>query len=556
MSDKERLVYLPLGGAGEIGMNMYLYGYGAPGKERWIMVDAGVTFPNMDTTPGVDLIMADPKYAVERADQLEGLFITHAHEDHVGAVGILHEKIRCPIWARRFTALIARNKMERVGGDIERINVAPAYPESIEVGPFKVSFVPISHSIPEASGLLIETPAGKIFHSGDFKIDRDPVIGDPWDEEMFRQIGEGGIKALVCDSTNVFGQEPGRSESTLKPHVTDLIKSAQGMVVATTFASNIARLKTLAQAGVDAGRKVVMLGRAMNVMLDAGRRSNIVTDFPPLTDVDDAENIPRGQLMLLVTGSQGERRAASAQLARGKYMGLSLDEGDMFLFSSKTIPGNELGVAYIKNQLSELGVHSYGDGDTRYHVSGHANRPDIEKLQDILQPQIVVPMHGEHRHLREHAEISADKGRQGIIAPNGTMVDLTGDKGKIVDGIETGRTYLDGDVLIGAMDGVVRQRLQMALRGLVVVNLVIDEQGAPVDGVWAELHGVPMPSGKPLAEELESEIEDAMQSAKGKKLRSDDAVESLVVKTVNRVVKDRTGKKPLIEVMINRMMFD
>jgi ribonuclease J len=524
MSSKIRLIYLPLGGAGEIGMNMYLYGYGPKGKERFILVDVGVTFPDMESTPGVDLIFADPEYIIQRADRLDGIFITHAHEDHVGGIGHLYGRLGAPIYARRFTAIVARAKMEENGQDMDQVIDVAAWPDKIKAGPFEVAFMPVAHSIPEASGLVIDTPAGRIVHTGDFKLDADPIVGDPYDPVLMREIASGGVQALVCDSTNVFSPEPGRSEASLPDELTTLIKSASGMVVATTFASNIARLKTLAEAGVAAGRSVLVLGRSMQRMLRYGDQSGVLDDFPPTIDLDDARDVPRGRLMLLVTGSQGERRAASGQLANGKYLGFTMNEGDTFLFSSKTIPGNEKSVGRIINAFSEQGVVVVDDSSGKYHVSGHANRPDLVTMHSLMQPKMVIPMHGEHRHLREHAMLARE-----------------------------GRLYLDGTRKIGAMDGVVRERLRMAIRGLVGVSLVIE--GPSVIGVWAEPMGLPdgglLDAG--LADVLETEVERALSKASKKTLRDDDAVEDLTHRTVTKFCRDLTGKKPVTQIMINRL---
>ena len=425
MSD--RLIYLPLGGAGEIGMNAYVYGYGPMGKERLIVVDLGVTFPDMATTPGVDLIFADITWLAERANRIDGIFITHAHEDHIGAIGHHWGKLRAPIYARAFTAHHAKRKMNDAGHGEENVIVANAWPDVTEAGPFKVGFVPISHSIPESSGLVIDTPAGRIVHTGDFKLDPTPLVGEAWDPALWGAIGAEGVKVLACDSTNVFSPNPGRSEADVGPEIRKLVERAPGMVVATTFASNVARVKTLAEAGRDAGRSICLLGRAMRRMVEASVVTGVLTDFPKTVSSEEAEEIPRERLMLLVTGSQGERRAASAALSRGKYLGLEMAEGDVFLFSSKTIPGNEKGVNRIINLFSEKGVDVVDDESGFYHVSGHANRPDLDTVHELLKPQMVIPMHGEHRHLREHTRLAASNGFASVVAPNGAMVDLTGD---------------------------------------------------------------------------------------------------------------------------------
>ncbi|MEM7753741.1 MAG: ribonuclease J [Pseudomonadota bacterium] len=550
----ERLIYLPLGGAGEIGMNTYVYGWGAPGKERLILADLGVTFPDMDGSPGVDLIMADIAWLAERADRIEGVFITHAHEDHVGAVGHLYEALRAPIYARAFTGHHARRKVEEQGHDPEAVQIVPAWPEQIDAGPFKVGFAPISHSIPESSALIIDTPAGRLVHTGDFKVDETPLVGEAFDEGFWRGIGKDGVHALVCDSTNVMSPLPGRSEASVGPEIVKLVQGAPGMVVATTFASNVARVKTLADAAVEAGRSVCLLGRAMRRMVEASVLTGVVTDFPTTVSPEQAEDIPRENLMLLVTGSQGERRAASAALSRGKYMGLELAEGDTFLFSSKTIPGNERGVLRIVNALSEKGVDVVDDSSNLYHVSGHANRPDLEMMHDILTPKMVIPMHGEHRHLREHAKLAMAKGMGSVVAVNGSMVDLTGDRPEIVEYIEAGRIYLDGKVKYGALDGIVRDRLRMAMNGHVIVSVVIEDDemlGEP----WVDLMGLPETgvSGAALSDVLEEDLSQMIGRAKRNTRSDDDSLEDDIRKTVRRSADGEIGKKPEVTVVISRL---
>ncbi|MGR3371593.1 ribonuclease J [Pseudooceanicola nanhaiensis] len=552
----ERLIYLPLGGAGEIGMNAYVYGYGAPGEERLILVDLGVTFPDMDSTPGVDLIMADVAWLAERKDRLEAVFITHAHEDHVGAVGHLYEALGKPeLVARAFTANIARGKLSEYGIGENAVRVASAWPEVVQAGPFKVSFLPMSHSIPESSALVIDTPAGRVIHTGDFKLDRTPLVGEPYDPDVWAEVSKPGVRALVCDSTNVFSRHEGRSEATLGDEITKLVASVPEMMVATTFASNVARVKTLAEAGVRAGRSVCLMGRAMRRMIEAAVSTGVLADFPSTVSPEDAASIPRENLMLIVTGSQGERRAASAQLSRGKYLGVELKEGDTFLFSSKTIPGNERGVISIMNAFSEKGVDVVDDNDGLYHVSGHANRPDLMEIHRIVDPQMVIPMHGEHRHLREHAKLAEELGRPGVIAVNGTMLDLTGNAPKVAEYVETGRTYLDGSVRIGALDGIVRDRIRMALNGHVTVTVIIDEEDEPLGDPWCDVRGLSETgrSNAPLQDVLEEDLSQFLGRAGAKTLRDDDKLEEALRRVVRQGAQDEIGKKPEVTVVISRL---
>lgn len=556
MKDRDRLIYLPLGGAGEIGMNCYVYGYGPQGKERLMVVDMGVSFPDMDGQPGVDLILPDISWLEERRDRIDGIFITHAHEDHVGAIGHLWPKLRAPIYCRRFTAIHAMRKLEETGQDPAEVRVVEPWPTVTEAGPFRVQFAPVSHSIPESAALVIDTPAGRVVHSGDFKIDHDPVVGEPFDEEMFREIANGGVRAMICDSTNVFSRHPGRSESQLPEPIGKLIAGAKGMVVATTFASNVARLKTLAEAGRANGRSICLLGRAMKRMVTAAVEAGVLTDFPRTLSPEEATEIPRENLMLIVTGSQGERRAASAALSRGSYLGHELREGDLFLFSSKTIPGNEVAVGRIQNALAEIGVEVVDEQAGFYHVSGHANRPDLEAMQDLLRPQILVPNHGEFRHLREHARLAIGRGMDGIVAANGMMVELSGNKPGVVEHIEVGRTYLDGSALIGAFDGVIRDRMKLALNGIVIVALIVDEEDEILEDAWVALRGLPErgDTGGDIAQMIEEELARTLPRLNQKTIDDDDKLEEAVRRVAREVCVSEIGKRPEVTVLVSRLM--
>ncbi len=551
-----RLIYLPLGGAGEIGMNCYVYGYGPEDKERLIVVDLGVTFPDMDSTPGVDLILPDITWLEERRDRIEAIFITHAHEDHIGALGHLWPKLKAPVYARRFTALLGRLKLEENGHPATPLTVVGARPEVVEAGPFKVQFVPISHSIPESSSLVIDTPAGRIVHTGDFKLDETPLVGEGWNPAVFAAIAaEAPIRALMCDSTNVFSPHPGRSESTLREPIAALIKGAKGMVVATTFASNVARLKTLAEAAQSSGRLICLLGRAMKKMVTAAQESGVLKDFPATLSPEQAVDVPRQNLMLIATGSQGERRAATAQLSRGKYLGMQLKEGDMFLFSSRTIPGNERDVLKIMNAFSEMGVDVVDENNGRYHVSGHANRPDLETVHGILRPEVLIPMHGEHRHLREHAKIGTASGIRSEVATNGMMIELTGAGPEVAEYIETGRVYLDGSVMVGATDGVIRDRIRLALNGHAMVTVILDETDAPLGDAWVETMGLPQTgkSGVALAETMEAELTEFLDRADARLLRDDDKLDEAIRRVVRQVAMEEIGKKPEMTVVVSRL---
>ncbi|TBN44071.1 ribonuclease J [Paracoccus subflavus] len=554
----ERLIYLPLGGAGEIGMNAYVYGYGQPGRERLILVDLGVTFGDMEASPGIDLIMPDLTWLEQNRNRLEAIFITHGHEDHLGALGHLYGRLNVPIYARPFTGALVRLKLEEAGHPASAVTITGPRPEVTQVGPFTVQFVPVSHSIPESAALVIDTPAGRIVHTGDFKLDGTPVVGDPFDPIIWHDIAaEGrGVKVLTCDSTNIFSTHPGRSEAVLANPILEWVMAQRSMVVATTFASNIARLKTLSDAAIASGRKVCLLGRAMRKMVAVGMETGVLTDFPDTIGPEEAAGLPRHQVMLLATGSQGERRAASAQLSRGRYLGLMLKEGDSFLFSSKTIPGNERAVGRIMNALSELGVDVFDADDGLYHVSGHANRPDIEALHELLKPDVVIPMHGEHLHLREHVLLARGRGIAAEIATNGTMLDLTGDTPRIVDQVETGRLYLDGTVLVGSMDGIARDRIRMALNGHALVSVIVDEDDNVLPDAWVELMGLAgrTRSGEDLAAHIEGELSEFLEGADARVVRDDAKMDEAIRRIARQVSMEEIGKKPEVTVIISRLM--
>ncbi|HET7410205.1 MAG TPA: ribonuclease J [Paracoccaceae bacterium] len=552
----DELVYLALGGAGEIGMNCYLYGYGAGNRRRWIMVDFGLGFGDMDTAPGVEVIVPDIEFLVQERERIEALVLTHAHEDHIGAIQHLWQRLRLPIYARAFTAEVVRRSMGEAGLDTGLIKQV-SLDQRVPIGPFEVEWFPVTHSIPEASCLAIRTPSGLVVHSGDFKLDPDPQLGTPIDMGQFDRLGDEGVLALVCDSTNVFLEGAAGSEAEIIGNLERVIREAPRAVAATTFASNVSRLRTLANAARASGRSLVVAGRAMRRMIEIAVQTGKLTDFPATVPEDQAKHIPAENLFYLVTGSQGEGRAALARIAAGTHPTVSLSEGDTVLFSSKTIPGNEAGIYRLYNRLSENGVRVI-DGDMeRIHVSGHARRGDLERVYKGLRPRIAIPNHGEHRHLVEHAAAARSWGAAAsVVAPNGTMVRLDGNAPGPVEYIETGRIYIDGRAQIGALDGVIRERLKMARQGVVICSLVVDDEGelladpdirclgAPKDGEGWEA---------PLDEMIADAVDDAMDDLPAKTRRTDAGIEEVAGRAIRRVAGRYWGKKPVVTVMITRL---
>lgn len=556
MAETDELVYLALGGAGEIGMNCYMYGYGPAASRRWIIVDLGIGFGDMETSPGVELVLPDISFAIAERERIEAIFLTHAHEDHVGAIPHLYDKLRVPIYARAFTAEVVRRKLDEAGMDGLVVRQA-ALGGATRAGPFSVEFLDVTHSIPEASSLAIGTPVGTVVHTGDFKLDRTPSMGAPVNLEPFKRLGEEGVLALACDSTNVFLPGSSASESTLTENIRRLIAAAPGAVAATTFASNVARLRTLAVAAQECGRTVVVAGRAMRRMIEIAVETGLLTDFPRVVAEDEAGDVPRENLFYLVTGSQGEGRAALARIAGGTHPNVTLKEGDTVLFSSKTIPGNEAGVYRLYNRLSENGV-TVIDGDMEHiHASGHARRDDLAEIYTAVRPRVAVPMHGEHRHLVEHAKWAGRWGADtAVVAPNGTIVRLDGNRPGPVDHIETGRVYLDGTTPVGALDGVIRERLKLARQGLVVASVVIDESGTLIADTEVRCFGAPKDGPgwtAPLDEMLGEAVDLAIEDAPSKALRSDKGVEELAGRAIRRVAGRLWGKRPVVSVIVTRL---
>ncbi len=554
MAKTNRLIYIPLGGAGEIGMNMYLYGVGPSGRENFIMVDAGVAFPDMASSPGVNLIMPDDRFIQKSLNSLLGIFVSHAHEDHVGAIAHLYGGKDIPIFSRKFTGEIIKQKLYNVGYESDQLTVVKPFPNKIKLKDFSVSFIPIPHSIPESSAILIETTMGNLFHSGDFKMDDNPVLGDSIDYEMVEKACKNDILALMCDSTNIFAKHSGRSESILQRNFDNLFKKTDGLVVATTFASNLARLKTIAVSAKTNGREVCVLGRAMNSMIKAAGDVNVLKGFPSLINPREARRMPREKLLILATGSQGEPRAASAQLSRSSYMNFELGKGDTFVFSSKTIPGNEVAVTSIVNRLVERGVNVIYEDNDDYHVSGHPNEPDLVKMHKVITPKVIIPIHGEVRHLKAHCELAKKTGYESILAPNGTVVEINGDGAQKVDEVYSGKLFLDGTCLIDSKEKTIFDRIKLAENGICSVSIIIDESGKIFDSVWVQSIGLPQKlEGLQADLILEESLNSHISTLDNSIIANDDDLEVSIKQHIAKIFSRDFGKTPVIQVLISRL---
>jgi ribonuclease J len=539
----EELLFCALGGSGEIGMNVNLYGT----RGQWLMVDLGLTFADPDY-PGIDLILPELEFIEKQRGRLAGIVLTHGHEDHIGAIPYLAAELRTPLYATPFTAGLIAEKLEEEGltGQV-KLNVI-ARDASFEVGPFRLTYVALAHSIPEGNGLLIETPFGRVFHTGDWKIDETPVLGHPSSEQALEEIGEAGVLALVCDSTNIFQESTSGSEASVHEGLRNEVARARGRVLVTTFASNAARLQTIGRVATETGRRVCMAGRSLDRIVRVAKSTGYLLDFPDTVDFDTAMRLPRSEVLIIATGGQGEQRAALGRIAFGNH-DLKLTEGDTVIFSSKIIPGNEAAIGRIMNALSDLGILIVTDRQAHVHVSGHPGRPELGQMYDWMRPEIIVPVHGEPRHLAEHARFAQAHGvPRAIVQHNGDLVRLAPNGPKKLDEVRVGRLVLDGDVILPADGSTVTERRRLAFSGLVTVALPV--------GPGGDLVGTPLvrPFGVPVEADREDFIADATDSAQRafNPSASEDQLREAVRLAVRRCATAWTGKKPLVEVMLVR----
>ncbi len=538
------LIYSPIGGAGEIGMNMYAYGFKSKDKTSYILVDTGVSFPKMESEPGVDLIFPNPKLILNNLRDLEGIFITHAHEDHLGAIGFIASKIDCKIFCRKFTAAIVKDKLKKVNVNDKRVVTVKEWPFEVKLKNASVTFFPTNHSVPEASFLIIKSTFGVVLHTGDFKLDNNPVLGKPLDYKKLENALGGRPELCVVDSTNMLDENKGKSESSLKEPIRRIIKQSKGRIIFTTFASNLGRLKIIAEAGEKSGRSIAVFGRAMNNMLSKAKDTGILTDFPRFIDPRKAHLIPRENLLVIATGSQGEIRAATAQLSRGKYMGLEIEDGDTFVFSSKTIPGNEVAVNRIINNLSDKGVVVRYSDDREFHVSGHTNIPEMMEFYKKVKPLLVFPMHGEIRHLLAHKKILAEKKLKAEVVRNGEIIKM--DKNlKVMKDTSDGaqRLFVDGKIIASSDNAAFRERIKMSSEGLLVVQIARRNSRKSLS---VQFSSFGLPRFEDYLDELKVNAEKYLNnSSKRKEIYDMDEFERFVREEIYSIC----GKKPIINVV-------
>jgi ribonuclease J len=550
---QDELVFLALGGVGEIGMNVYLFGLGPEDDRKWLMVDLGVTFPD-DREPGVDLVLPDLRFIEEERGSLVGILLTHAHEDHFGAIPYLWPRLQTPIYGTRFTIEMLKSKLHEQPwkGEVP-LNVVNAGAR-LSIGPFDVELVSMAHSIPETSGLIFRHGGKTVFHTADWKLDPAPGLGSATDEDKLRALGDGGVEVMICDSTNVLVEGETGSEADVAAGLAMIIGQAKGRVAVTTFASNAARLLAVARAAKMAGRELVLAGRAMHRVIEAARESGLWPDGFEFRTEDEFGYLPNDKVVLLCTGSQGEPRAALARIAEDEHPRITLSRGDTVIFSSRTIPGNENAVLRVQNNLAAQGIEIItGDEATPVHVSGHPRRGELQKMYQWVKPRTLIPVHGEARHLEEHARFAVENGLKALNGMrNGKIVRLLPGPPEVIDDAPTGRLYRDGNLTVSAEDGPVQERRKLSFAGAITVSLVLRRDGdIAADPDWVA-SGVPEEDadGEPMDDVIDKAINGALTSIPRARRKDAAMVEEAVRRSVRAAVNGAWGKKTLCTVMV------
>ncbi len=547
------LFFLPLGGANEIGLNLYLYGYGEPETRQWLIVDFGITFPS-EIEPGVDIILPDICFLEEEKKNITGILLTHAHEDHFGAIIDLWPRLEVPIYATPFTSGLLKAKLHEYAMetdvDINELDLS----SKLSLGPFDIEFVGMSHSIPEANGLVIRTKSGVIFHTGDWKLDDHPGVGKRFDEKRLKELGDEGIDVLVCDSTNVLDEGHSRSESLVSETLKDIFEKAPNRVAVTTFASNVARIKAVAEAAKACGRHVVVVGRALHRVIGVAKETGYLSESLEFLSDDDFGYFPRDKVVALCTGSQGEMRAAVARIADEAHPQVSLSKGDWIVFSSKAIPGNEVAVSRVHNGLARQGIKIITDKEELVHVSGHPRQDELKKLYEWLKPKSLIPMHGEERHLQEHKVFAERSGiKETFVVRNGDVVKLRPGAIELVDEAPTGRLYRDGDLIITKEDPSIRERRKLSYTGIAVVSIVLNTQGELVSDPDVVLVGIPLEdeNGFLLEDVVLDEITGIIHSIPRPRRKDPALVQEAVRRGTRASINKAWGKKTICEVMVS-----
>ncbi|MPY75272.1 MAG: MBL fold metallo-hydrolase [Alphaproteobacteria bacterium] len=544
------LLFLALGGAGEIGMNLNLYGHAGV----WLMVDLGITFGD-ESTPGIDVIMPDPSFIEERRDELVGLVLTHAHEDHLGAVAYLWDRLRCPVYATPFTAAVLRRKLAEAGL-LDRVPLTEI-PLSgrFSVGPFAIELITLTHSIPEPNALVIETPVGRVMHTGDWKLDPDPIVGPTTDEKALIRVGEAGVLAMVCDSTNVLVNGESGSEADVRDTLLDIVGRYEKRVAVACFASNVARLETIARVGAAHDRQVALVGRSLWRIYEAAKETGYLLDIPPFLAERDIGYLPRDKVLMICTGSQGEPRSALARIAAGDHPEVSLEAGDTVIFSSRIIPGNEISINRMHNRLSELGVELVTTNEENVHVSGHPARDELSQMYQWIRPRIAIPVHGEPRHLVAHAKLAQEcQVPETVVVQNGAMVCLAPGRAEIIDEVFTGRLAVDGRQIVNLESGAIRDRRRMIHHGSAVATVILGRDGELRGMPIVSLHGIqPGEREDAILPPVVDAVCDAVNRLSGRDRANDELVAEAARRAVRRTLRQICGKRPHTEVHLVRV---
>lgn len=548
------LVFLPLGGAGEIGMNVYLYGLGPASRRQWLMVDCGVTFPD-DREPGVDVVLPDLRFIEDERANLVGIILTHAHEDHFGAIAEMWPRLRVPVYGTRFAIAMLRTKLDEFPWRAEvPLNVVEQGGR-LQIGPFDIEVISMAHSIPEANAIAIRTPLGTVLHSGDWKLDPRPGVGSPTDEAALRRLGDEGVDVLICDSTNILSEGVTASEADVAASLGQIIRQAPARVAVTSFASSVARLLGVARAAASANRHLVLVGRSMHRIVDISRETGLWPEKVKTLGEEDFARLPPDRVVALLTGSQGEMRAALARIAEKQHPLVSLSPGDMVIFSARAIPGNEQAINRILNKLADMRVEMVTEwAGGPIHSSGHPRRGEVAQLYQWLRPKLLIPMHGEPRHLEAHATFARSHGIEAMSGVrNGHIVRLLPGESVIIDEAPVGKIYRDGDLLVSADEDMIRQRRKLSFLGAVAVSVVLNKQGEFACDPKVTLIGLPQAdaSGEPLGAIAESAVFGAIESIPRPRRKDAAMVTEAVRKSVRSAINAAWGKKPLCTVMVS-----
>ena len=550
----QELVYCSLGGAGEIGMNLNLFGYGKPGEYKWIIVDIGVTFSD-DNIPGIEVILPNPEFIANQKENLLGIVLTHAHEDHVGAIAHLWPMLECPIYATPFTAAIVREKFKEkkinIGSHLKIVKLGG----NVKLGAFDIDYVTLTHSILEPNGLAITTPEGVVLHTADWKIDEDPLIGEKTDVKKLTELGKKGVLAMVCDSTNIFNLGSSGSESLVRTGLLTVLEKMKNRIVITSFASNVARMETVFKVAEKIGRHVCLVGRSMNRIYELARQCNYLQDIKVPIDVRDSKKMPKNKMVFLCTGSQGEQRAALARIANGTHPDLHLEKDDNVIFSSRIIPGNEKRLYKIFNDFSKSEINVLSEENSMIHVSGHPAREDLKKMYNWVKPKILIPVHGEQRHMAEHINFAKEMGvKFPIKVSNGEIIRLAPGEPQVVDKVTSGRVYLDGKVLIDNDSPVLKERRNMAANGYMEITVLISKNGQIKNNPIITLKGIPFIEED--ASEIEYDLEDVvMDTCKSFNLNNSKQEKNLIDTlkgNCRKIINDKSGKKPFVNINLVR----